>query len=349
MYGRLVGAEGEKHSQCALDLLRKWELPRSPQNYEVALNYALGVHKGIASAVQAILEDGRIPAQADIDRIFEANFQHKHLGDEVLKVGGEVSAELEDVMQRLQEAGKNTAAYERTLAGASDEMSAATDVESIRAMVDRLIFSTQKMQSHAASLEKRLSDTNDEVSRLRNNLDMVREEAMTDALTGIANRKRLDDMLNRAIAEGEQSGEPVSLAVCDIDHFKRFNDTWGHQTGDQIIRFVAACLTRCGGEANLAARYGGEEFVILMPKTGLEMASELAERARVMVESKRLVRKNTGEDLGNITISIGVAQHHTGDHPAELIEEADARLYMSKNRGRNRVTSTGKGRDNRAA
>lgn len=349
MYGRLIGAEGEKHSRFALDLLRKWELPRSPQNYEVALNYALGVHKRVSCAIQAIQDEGGVPAQTDIDRIFEANFQHKHLGDEVLKVGGQVSAELEDVMQRLQEAGKNTAAYERTLAGASDEMSAATDAESIRAMVDRLILSTQKMQSHAASLEKRLSDTNDEVSRLRNNLDMVREEAMTDALTGIANRKRLDDRLNHAISNGEESGEPVCLAVCDIDHFKRFNDTWGHQTGDQIIRFVAACLTRCAGESNLVARYGGEEFVILMPKTGLEMAAELAERARMMVESKRLVRKNTGEDLGNITISIGVAQHHTGDHPADLIEEADTRLYMSKNRGRNRVTSTGEGRDERAA
>lgn len=194
------------------------------------------------------------------------------------------------------------------------------------------------MQRRSRELERRLQETSVEVNQLRNNLEKVREEAMTDALTGLANRKRFDEAMRKARRDAELQGDDFCLILCDIDHFKRFNDTWGHQTGDQIIRFVSACLSRFAKDTHVVARYGGEEFAIVMPKTTLGDAAEIADKIRATVESKRLLRKSTNEDLGHITVSMGVSQHAAGESVESLIERADTNLYKSKQTGRNRVT-----------
>ena len=127
--------------------------------------------------------------------------------------------------------------------------------------------------------------------------------------------------------------------MCDIDHFKLFNDTWGHQTGDQVLRLVGHCLSENVKGRDTAARYGGEEFVVILRQTGLDSAVSLANQIRANVESKKLVKRSTGDILGTITISIGVAQLHPGESPSSLIERADTCLYAAKNAGRNRVMS----------
>ena len=103
-------------------------------------------------------------------------------------------------------------------------------------------------------------------------------------------------------------GEAVSLLLCDIDHFKKFNDNWGHQTGDQVLRLVANCLSDNVKGRDTAARYGGEEFVVLLRGIGLARRHHVADQIRGTVETKKLVKKSTGDILGTITISIGVAQ-----------------------------------------
>ena len=338
MSGRLIGAEGEALARKAIDLLSEWGIPLTAQNYEVGITHILGENDTLTSDISAIIDQGQTPQEADLVELHDRHFNKKKLSDEVQKIGGAMSAELATVMRRLEEAGRDTAAYGEALAGASDRIDSETDAETLKAMVSALMDATHTMQRHSATLESRLAETKQEVSQLRTNLEIVREESMTDALTGVANRKRMDDVLNKLAAEADQTGAPLTVAVCDIDHFKRFNDTWGHQTGDQIIRFVASCMTRCIGNRALVARYGGEEFVMLMPETDMDAAVDVAEQVRTMVESKRLLRRCTNEDLGTITISIGVARHDTGAHPHSVIERADNRLYESKRAGRNRVT-----------
>src|SRR5262249_3717295 len=134
-----------------------------------------------------------------------------------------------------------------------------------------------------------------------------------------------------------ESGEPVALLMCDIDHFKRFNDTWGHQTGDQVLRLVAECLAENVKGRDMVARFGGEEFAVVMRRTSLENATSIAEQIRDFVAGKKLVKQSTGEILGMITISIGVACSSAGETPVSLIQKADGCLYRAKNSGRNRV------------
>ncbi len=125
--------------------------------------------------------------------------------------------------------------------------------------------------------------------------------------------------------------------MCDIDRFKQFNDTWGHQTGDQVLRLVGNCLSENVKGRDTAARYGGEEFAVVLRRTALKDAVKLAEQIRVSVESKKLVKKSTGDILGRISISIGVAQCAEGEEGTSLIQRADACLYRAKHCGRNCV------------
>src|SRR6185312_14274717 len=146
------------------------------------------------------------------------------------------------------------------------------------------------------------------------------------------------ELLN-AMADARESGETVALLMCDIDHFKKFNDTWGHQTGDQVLRLVAGCMAENVKGRDTVARFGGEEFAIILRKTSLDNATKLADQIRSYVQSKKLVKKSTGDVLGTITVSIGVAQLDSDDTPVSLIQRADACLYAAKNGGRNRVVN----------
>src|SRR6185312_7659308 len=151
--------------------------------------------------------------------------------------------------------------------------------------------------------------------------------SMTDPLTNIANRKAFDEAVQAAIAAMVDDGEPVTVLLCDIDHFKNFNDTWGHQTGDQVLRLVANCLSENVKGRDTAARYGGEEFVVILPQTGLSGAVNLANQIRNKVESKKLVKKSTGDILGVITISAGVTQYDLNESPDDFVRRVDACLY----------------------
>jgi diguanylate cyclase len=125
--------------------------------------------------------------------------------------------------------------------------------------------------------------------------------------------------------------------MCDIDHFKRFNDTYGHVVGDQALRLIAAAMSRAVRDQDTPARYGGEEFAVVLPNTSLDQAVAAAENLRRAIMEKKVVKRSTGEDLGRITVSIGVAQFQFTDSAQSFIERADGHLYAAKRTGRNRV------------
>src|SRR6185369_7448770 len=144
--------------------------------------------------------------------------------------------------------------YGKTLNGATKDLDAAPDVSKIKAVVNGLTEATRRVQKENKSLETRLAESTAEVNKLREHLEQVRRDATTDGLTNLANRKAFDEELERACAEADAEGSVLTLAVIDIDFFKNFNDTWGHQTGDQVIRYVASVIGRVGAPPRFAAR-----------------------------------------------------------------------------------------------
>ena len=140
-----------------------------------------------------------------------------------------------------------------------------------------------------------------------------------------------------AVQTALASGEPLSLLMFDIDHFKSFNDSYGHLTGDQVLRLVGMSLKQTIKGQDITARYGGEEFAVVLPNTALRQALTVADHIRRAVMAKELKKKSTGEILGRVTISVGVSMLKPGDDTDSLIERADACLYAAKRNGRNRV------------
>ncbi|MDP1598239.1 GGDEF domain-containing protein, partial [Phenylobacterium sp.] len=230
-------------------------------------------------------------------------------------------------------------AYGQTLAGASKSLADMDEPADLRTMVDNLSVATKRVQRENKSLEQRLSESTSEVAKLREHLEQVRRDATTDGLTNLANRKAFDEELARACADAEADGLSLTLAVIDIDHFKNFNDTWGHQTGDQVIRYVASVIGRVGAPPRFAARYGGEEFALIFPRESAEIAAVVLEEIREEVSSRMLKRRSTNDDLGAITVSAGLAEMRRGESAHSLMERSDSALYVSKRSGRNRVTS----------
>ncbi len=310
----------------------------TPENFEIWMAYAFGDNLALNTAIEAHIK-AKTPFTDAVCNDLTATFGSTgRMTANLNAAGGDLNRQLSEMVRVMATAEQSTAAYGEALQGASGELrKSGADEKSIRAVVERLADATQQMEARARELEDKLSNQAKEANELRSNLEQMRQDAMTDALSGLPNRRRFDELLDRMVSEAHSSGAPLCAFVVDIDHFKRFNDTWGHQTGDQVIRFVASCLKPLNSGGRLAARYGGEEFVVVLPSNSLEQATQIAENVRIAVQSKKLQKRSTGEDLGAVSISGGIAQLQRGETAEQLIARADKLLYEAKHAGRNKV------------
>ena len=172
---------------------------------------------------------------------------------------------------------------------------------------------------------------------LRNNVEQAIEMAVVDALTGLHNRRYFDMHLSSLLDQAAQESKPLSLLVLDIDFFKKINDTYGHDAGDEILRALAGRMRRAVRSVDLVCRLGGEEFVIVMPETALDVAGKVAERVRRAVEAEPFNVKD-GQMAVPVTVSIGIADRGSDANPDFIYKSADKALYESKATGRNKVT-----------
>ncbi len=231
-----------------------------------------------------------------------------------------------------------TSSYDASLSGATEQLSSAKKPRPDQVdRRDRCCVRPARCARANKALEDRLTLSKSEISNLQQSLEAIRAESLTDPLTGLGNRKYFDRMIGMAVQSALASGEPLSLLLFDIDHFKSFNDSYGHLTGDQVLRLVGLSLKQTIKGQDITARYGGEEFAVVLPNTALRQALTVADHIRRAVMAKELKKKSTGEILGRVTISVGVSMLKQGDDTDALIERADACLYAAKRNGRNRV------------
>ncbi|MFN9848398.1 MAG: GGDEF domain-containing protein [Alphaproteobacteria bacterium] len=317
-------------------------------NFELWMYYVAAKDSQIAAEIEQVLKSGARFTEQVGEEIASKHLPSAKLNGEIMDAGRNLSAELDTVSRAIETARETSEAYGQQLASASISLED-KDAENVRSMVETLSAATLKVREENQVLESQLADTTSELSRLRENLEQVRRDAMTDALTMLFNRKAFDQALEKACQEAAEQRGIVTLAVIDIDHFKIFNDTWGHQTGDQVIRYVASVIGRMAEGARIAARYGGEEFALIFPGEDRYAALSVIERAREEISTRILRRRSTNEQLGAITISSGIAEAMHGGQPAALIERADGALYVSKRNGRNRTTLAEKNSESQAA
>jgi diguanylate cyclase len=323
-------------AKTALALMNDVGVVATPENYELFYAYASGETPHLTQAMAAFINSRKQFTPEILADLRLHCLSGLRATQTMEALGGNIDALIENMLGKLESSARDTAKYKHTLSAATGELGGERSPADVRKLVDGLITATRAMELRAKSLEGELQASSQQVSELRTKLADVRKESMTDPLTNIANRKAFDEEAHAAMVSA-QDGELVTLLLCDIDHFKTFNDTWGHQTGDQVLRLVAACLSENVKGRDTAARYGGEEFAVLLRGTGLDTATKLANQIRNTVETKKLVKKSTGHVLGTITISIGVAQFAPGDTVEGVIRRADACLYGAKHNGRNLV------------
>jgi len=228
--------------------------------------------------------------------------------------------------------------FESLLNERKKELEEPVESSSLASVLTELLGNTSSMQVAMSQMKLQLNSTKQEVAGLQDRLNVVSLEAITDPLTGLMNRKGFMTAIEKAVAEFENSESSLSLLMLDIDHFKNFNDSYGHSIGDKVIKVVADTITKHTRGDDTACRYGGEEYAILLPGTELKDALIIAEKIRRKIEILKLKKTGSGENLSRITISIGIASFVFGLNINDFIDKADAALYQSKNYGRNQCT-----------
>ena len=321
----------------ALKRLKEQGIAANPINYSIWYEYFAGKNDDLKKTVDSMMSVETPPnedAYADLyNRFIVAGANAARDKD----WSERIEAVTERIVDALTATGSEAEEYGQALKTFSGGLQNADDIEQIRGLVVDIIEETDSMDARSKALNERVNASADEINALRKALDDSRRDALTDSLTGVANRKCFDQEIFAAAQETLETGQPLSLILADLDHFKTFNDTYGHQLGDQVLRLVGKSLYNSVKGKDTAARYGGEEFAIILPDTTSGGATAVAENIRKTVASKRLQKKGSDDALGAVTMSLGVTFYHAGEDITDFIERADQALYLAKKLGRNRV------------
>jgi diguanylate cyclase len=326
------------HANQAIEFMEAHQVAPHPQNFEIWFNYASGNNPDLKTAIDKIIDTGEPFTTERTDELYAQYFSLMAEGLQVTEATAKLGQELQNLVSALGEADSNTRDFGNALAEFTGALQSGNESD-LKSALTHVAGATADMRQHTSALEKQLDDSASEVRQLRDNLDVMRHEAFTDALTGIANRKMFDHELNRMAQEVSAEDSDLSLLMLDIDHFKLFNDTYGHQVGDKVLQLLAATVKECVKGRDIPARYGGEEFCVILPDTDITNAMTLAEQIRQAIGSKKVINKKTNEDLGRITVSIGAGQFIKHEPLGELIHRADEALYFAKKAGRDQVAS----------
>lgn len=330
-------------AKALVDMQRHRICP-TPQAYGLWLAYHAEGNPALTRRMNEILASGQPMTPATIDglhREFEIE------GAQELEPASEHFLDMSDDLQDAAEALVQHAAdgrvairdYGEVLAQTVAELGAEPSGADSMRVITMLSTETVKMAEHNRVLRERLASTSARVEKLRRMLADEKQAASTDQLTNLPNRRAFDARLKRVLGRlSTEGGISASLLMLDVDHFKRFNDTYGHSTGDLVLRLVGRLLVESIKGRDLAARYGGEEFAILLIGADLDAGAKVARQICTTLANKRFkLTSSTEQGQGRVTISIGVAQLRTADLPGSALDRADAALYAAKHAGRNWV------------
>lgn len=315
----------------------------TPDNFAIWFEYHSGLNPELCHLVDLLL---RSTARADdqtMAAVHRRFFAHAREREALRNATERMQGLLQEVGTVVGDAGQEARSFGVVVHDASHAFVASAT--SLPLLIQRLREEARAMAERTEMIGQHLAGAAERIQVLERSLDDLRQDAATDGLTGLHNRRSFDTRLRHAAGMAMNTGEPLALVLIDIDHFKRVNDEWGHQTGDQVLRLVAATLTAAVRPQDFVARYGGEEFGLILPATTQGDAHAIADRVRRSFEGRRIVARNSGKTIAGLTISAGGAGYEPGERLADWVERADRALYAAKQEGRNRVRMAGPARN----
>lgn len=326
----------------ALSLIKQYDLKPLPEMYELWFVYVSKSDPALVRAIDMVLEE---TGNEITDQICYQIY-HNHLSTQqeertVRQAGDQIQKTINDVNLAVVSAKNYALEYNTNLENVTTDLSNQKTPQEIEALLNNVMIDTKTMIERNDHLETMLESSSRAMEDMRRDLEIARKEALMDALTGLSNRKAFDQEMKRLIAMcNDGKCKTFSMALLDIDHFKEFNDNFGHQLGDQVLRLVAKTLKQGVKGRDLAVRYGGEEFAVLLPDTNIVGAQKVADLLRREVETKEVINRTTGKKIAKITLSGGVAEYRKSEAAESFIERTDMALYDAKNAGRNMIKTS---------
>lgn len=314
----------------------------TPINYAVWFHYAFGDKPGMNREIDDLLKKKKLHISDDVCIYLYNKYVIGHVtAPEKAAESISVSTQnvLAEIMQVMEKFSGETTTYNKEIDTHVTQLSQKITDPHLKEMAKEIISRSIAIRDSGTALESSLKESRREVTELKQNLEKVTREANRDFLTGVSNRKALEAKLEELTSLVKQKGGDVCLLMIDVDHFKKFNDKFGHLLGDEVLKKVGRGILDSVKGKDFVARYGGEEFAVLLPNTTLSGGLAVGESIRRSISEAELVRKDTGATVGIVTVSIGVARYRPETDSVPLfINRADDALYRSKMGGRNRVT-----------
>ncbi len=333
---KMDNANAAENLRLALAQMGKHSIPPTPINYCLIYFYVTGEDLDLNDKIDELLESRKGWTDEAAKELFECHVcQGNGPSNEALRE--ELLATVANILGMLIDLSGKTAVSNDKLEQHIEKLAHSQDPQEVLSVASDIIAETRNMVDQAKQFESTLMDTTQEIEQLKDELYNARRQATIDALTGLNNRRGFDQALEEAIDASNEGEGGFCLLMIDIDHFKNINDTHGHLVGDKVLVGVAKMLHKFMRGNDFLARYGGEEFAVLLRDTPITGAFSVAENLRKGIEKLRLKHVKTGQQIGQVTISLGVACHRSSESADDLVGRCDKALYRAKNLGRNRT------------
>ncbi len=316
--------------------MNKRNIPTTPENYSIWYEYVNGENNKLIEAInnldkQRATFSGKVLKELHLEYIANA---HQAA---VNQLSTSVKEIINDFLTKISSEGEGLTHYANTLSEFSKRVEGVNDIEDIKQLITHLLDETRKREDATQSMQTSLETMAMEMKKLRAEVSKLNSEATTDSLTKVNNRRAFEMEIDNCVSASKAESKPLCLLFVDLDHFKTFNDKFGHTIGDKVLRFVATLLKNNIKGSDSVSRFGGEQFTILLPETEYNDALKVAENIRERLSKQTLSDSAEKIELGTITASIGVANYKYGESSEELVRKADKCMHEAKREGRNRV------------
>jgi diguanylate cyclase len=327
-----------EYVRLALPLMSEHDIPITPRNYAVWYKYVSGSSHELSETIDRMIKNKEDFSEEKNEKLYWKFCAEKD-ESELRRLREGLQQILGIILMVVKELTGQTEQYESAVSKSVSRLSEEVSGENIRDIVDEIIEETKAIGNHGRTIQNKLKETTEDLQEIQKDFEEAKSAALVDFLTGTPNRKALDEKFAEYAGEAVPGDKDLCLLMIDIDHFKKFNDKYGHIIGDEVLKFVAKRVKEIVRGRDFFARFGGEEFAVLLPQTPLPGAKVAAENIRKFFAEATMKTVAESLKLGTITVSIGVACYRRDESFEELIKRSDQALYYAKNAGRNRVAT----------